>query len=184
MSSASPLLAQLFEVQQEHVYPMFVKCDFWTNLLTKANHPDYSWYNTVYDLHTSRTLALSDLLKPQTDSLLLRLITPCLERYLADFYGQQIRKLEGEPRLPESGFSLTSEGLSFSYGEGDGVASWPCVEQEALLPYAALLPLLRARSPLTALLPSRGLRAAPKGGIPAAFTASPPPRARPPAATP
>jgi hypothetical protein len=124
-------------------------------------HPYYTWRNTVYNLHTGQAVALSDLLKPQTDSLLLRLIVPRLEQYMADFYGQEIRKLDWEPRLPDSGYSLTSEGMCFSYGEGDSVASWPCVEQSVVIPYRDLLPLLRTHSPLMALLQGRGLRAAP-----------------------
>ena len=124
-------------------------------------HPYYSWRNTVYDLHTGQALRLSDLLRPQTDSLLLCLIMPRLERYLADFYDRKISKLDQEPGLPESGFSLTSEGILFMYGESDGVASWPCIEQSVVIPYRELLPLLRAHSPLAALLQDRGLRAVP-----------------------
>jgi hypothetical protein len=124
-------------------------------------HPSYSGMETVYDLHTGRALALSDFLRPATDSLLLQLLIPRLERYMADFEDRKIRKLDWEPRLPQGGFGLTSEGMSFSYDEGDGVASWPCPGQEVIVPYAELLPLLRPRSTLAALLRTRGLQLKP-----------------------
>ena len=121
-------------------------------------HPSYRVSETVYDLHTGRVLTLADFLRPQTDSVLLQLIVPRLERYMAEFEDRELRKLDWEPQLPRGGFGLTSAGMVFSYDEGDGVASWPCPGQEVVVPYAELLPLLKPRSPLDALLRDRGLK--------------------------
>jgi hypothetical protein len=121
-------------------------------------HPSFSGADKVYNLRTGQRVTLAQLLRPGTDSLLLQLLTPRLAQYVADYFDQPLRPLTWEPHLPEGGFGLGSEGLTFSYWESDGVASWPCVGQDVVVPYAELLPLLRPVSPLTPLLRERGLQ--------------------------
>jgi hypothetical protein len=120
-------------------------------------HPSYSGSDEVYNLRTGQLVTLEQLLRPGTDSLLLQLLTPRLAQYVADYFEEPLRPLTWEPHLPNGGFGLSSEGLTFCYEEGDGVASWPCVEQDIVIPYADLLPLLRSVSPLTPVLRARGL---------------------------
>lgn len=132
---------------------------------SRQQGPDYQsheWYTgSTFDLRTGRRLPLAALLVPGYQKRLLALFRQALQqaRPAQPGYGD----IGGpSPRLPVGGFTLTPAGLVFTYDDRDdarlGQPDYPTDRGlEIELPYADLLPLIRADGPLAPVLRERGL---------------------------
>lgn len=125
-----------------------------------ANHPDSSFEEFSYDLRTGRRLSLATLLRRGSGPALQRLLL----RYMDQNYLQGLREWHNDPqyRIEElenlnqtDSFSLTPTGLSMTMILGPHAMGPTTI----VIPYAALRPLLRPRTPLNRVLAARGLPA-------------------------
>jgi hypothetical protein len=130
-----------------------------------GSRPSHGSSATVCDLRTGGTLSLTDVLRPNTDTLLQRLITQHLlhgdnpDIELQDGVTMPARAADGMP-LPGGGeFGLANDGLEFGYyidNVSAFVGGGPLLFS-VLVPYTDLLPLLRPNSPVARMLRERGL---------------------------
>jgi hypothetical protein len=127
--------------------------------------PSHGIASMVHDLHTGEALRLEDIVRPDTDTLLQRLITrSILRRDNSDIWSKPGAKMpvHAADMAPLStSISLTAEGLSFAY-QCDEFAQLSFIEGSAIVfsvpvPWAELLPLLRPDSPVARMLRERGL---------------------------
>jgi len=129
-----------------------------TQLSYEAGRFSHSSISTIYDLRGGQELSLTDLLRPDADTLLQKLIT---QHLLHDppndgEAGTNGSYEEGGQLAPlPDGASLSYTGMVCVYGEGNIGASLGFVSLE--VPYAELLPLLRPDSPVARMLRERGL---------------------------
>jgi hypothetical protein len=127
--------------------------------------PRHSIASAVYDLRTGHTLKLEDIFRPDSDTLLQRLITRSILRNDSpDIQPEKGQKMPTHAvdlaPLPTT-FSLTNAGLEFAYYV-DEFAQLNLIESSPIVfsvpvPYAELLPLLRPDSPVARLLRARGM---------------------------
>ena len=120
-----------------------------------ANHPGATFPFSTFDLHTGRPITLTSLLKPGRTKALHRLLVP----YLQAVDAEALRDVRNRVNTMtyddlEDLFALSSEGLLVQamlgpYAEGP---------TSITIPYAALRPLLRPRTPLNRVLIARGLK--------------------------
>jgi hypothetical protein len=120
-----------------------------------ANHPDAAFPFYTFDLHTGRPITLASLLRPSRIKALRRLLLPHLqavdEEALRD-RRKQVNTLTYDDL--ENIFTFSSEDLLIkavlgSHAEGPTTIT---------IPYPALRPLLRPRTPLNRVLVARGLK--------------------------
>jgi len=141
----------------------------WTKYSTEefANgaRPSHGITATIHDLRTGAVLRLEDLMRPDTDTLLQRLITRsilCHDNSDVDPTPGATMPMHAADLAPLStSISLTTEGLSFAY-YCDEFARLPFIEGSAIVfsvpvPWAELLPLLRPGTPVARMLRERGL---------------------------
>ena len=129
-----------------------------------GGRPQHGMRAMVYDLRTGEALAMADIVRPGTDTLLQRLITQHLlhddnpDIHPTPRMAVPAHAVDLAP-LPAQLFSLTKDGLEFGYQieeldsfiEGGTILCWVPV------PYPDLLPLLRPDSPVARMLRERGL---------------------------
>lgn len=123
-----------------------------------ANHPDSSWEEFSYDLRTGRRLSLATLLRrgsgPALQRLMLRYMEPNYLAALQEQGNDPLGNIEERETLHQtSSFSLTPSGLSMTMKLGSHAMGPTTI----VIPYAALRPLLRPRTPLNRLLMARDL---------------------------
>jgi hypothetical protein len=122
-------------------------------------HPNHAVEATIYDLHTGKTLALADLLKPGTDHALRQLITHKLQNEMELAASEILHPAEGDStttELPRTGVGLTAAGLTFQYSDYE-LGAYAYGMPYSTIAWAELLPLLRTDSPIARMLRQRGL---------------------------
>lgn len=135
-----------------------------------AAHPVGYYRYLTFDLRTGRPLALKELLRPDFELPLRRLLSEHLrtDPIYADFYQGEIEGDSTQTRwplgpdgrplapLPRPGYYLTPTGLAFQYDMYE-IAPYVMGPQLVGLSYQELKPLVRPGSPLARLLERRGL---------------------------
>lgn len=120
-----------------------------------GNHPGAAFPFFNVDLHTGRPITLASLLKPGRAKALRRIIFQNLHAVDKEDLQDAHNSLdEIEPSDLEGAFGLTSKGLLLESMLG----SYAAGPSTITIPYAALRPLLRARTPLNRVLVARGLK--------------------------
>ena len=146
-------------------YGLLAWTEYSTEEFANGARPSHGITATIHDLRTGHTLRLEDLVRPDTDTLLQRLITrSILRRDNPDI------DLEPGAKMPahaddlaplSTSISLTTEGLSFAY-YCDEFNRLSFIEGSPIVfpvpvPWAELLPLLRPGTPLARMLRERGI---------------------------
>jgi hypothetical protein len=128
-------------------------------------HPNHTLDATIYDLRTGQALALSDLLKPDTDHTLRQLITSALRTDMELSATEVLHPAEGDTattELPHTGVGLAAEGMVFEYTDSE-LGAYAYGMPAVTIAWVELMPLLRPSTPVAQMLRARGLwRAAKK----------------------
>ena len=146
-------------------YGLLAWTEYSTEEFATGARPWHGITATIHDLRTGHTLRLEDLVRPDTDTLLQRLITrSILRRDNPDIDPEPSAKMPAHAAdlAPLStSISLTAEGMDFNY-HCDEFARLQLMEGSpivfpVLVPWAELLPLLRLDSPVARMLRERGI---------------------------
>lgn len=124
-----------------------------------ASHPQHIYQSWSYDLRTGRRLTLASLLRPGSTQALRKLALHYMDpSYLADiqeWYNNPQQGAEGLSYLDlEEVFGLAPDGLTLAADLGPHAMGPTTIT----IPYAALRPLLRPRTPLNRVLVAQGLK--------------------------
>lgn len=129
-----------------------------SDYMAGAPHPDDRFESFSCDLRTGRRITLASLLRPGRQRALRRLAV----RYMDNQYRLAIQDWNNDPEAPADylesvdlaeSFGLTADGLLLYANIGPHVMGSTSIT----IPYAALRPLLRPRTPLNRVLVARGL---------------------------
>jgi hypothetical protein len=146
-------------------YGLLAWTEYSTEEFANGARPSHRITSVVHDLRTGATLRLEDLVRPDTDTLLQRLITRSILRHdNADIDpkpGAKMPMHAADLAPLSTSISLTAEGLSFAY-YCDEFAQLSFIEGSAIVfpvpvPWVELLPLLRPDSPVARMLRERGI---------------------------
>ena len=123
-----------------------------------ASHPQNIYKSWSYDLHNGRRITLASLIKPGSKPALLRLALRYMDpSYLKDLQDWYDNPQEGAESLAyldlEEVFGLAPDGLTLAAKLGPHSMGPTTI----IIPYAALRPLLRPRTPLNRVLVAQGL---------------------------
>jgi hypothetical protein len=123
-----------------------------------ASHPQNIWKSWSYDLYTGRRITLASLIKPGSKPALLRLALQYMDpSYLTDLQEWYDDPQQGAESLSylhlEEVFGLAPDGLTLS----DNLGPHSMGPTTITIPYTALRPLLRPRTPLNRVLVAQGL---------------------------
>jgi len=130
-----------------------------SDYMVGSPHPNDRFESFSCDLRTGRRITLVSLLRPGRQRALRRLAV----RYMDAHYRRAIQDWNKNPEAPAEylesvdlteSFGLTADGLTLDANIGPHVMGSTTIT----IPYGALRPLLRPRTPLNRVLVARGLR--------------------------